>query len=102
MAARIVSWVAGAILVAMYAFSLVVPVGNLLYLPGFGFEISGLGWVLLVVSVLLPVLVMFIALWIGRRRGAGLRLLILLAGLALVGMIQLEQTLLVPMTLYFA
>lgn len=102
MVGRIVSWAAGVVLVAMYAFALVIPVGNLLYLPGFGFEISALGWVLLVANALLPVLALVLALRMARRRGAGRRLLILLAGLALVGMIQLEQTLLVPMTLYFA
>ena len=101
MSTRILAWTVAVLLTAMYVFALVVPVGNLLYLPRLGFGVSPLGWVLLIAGALLPVAVFLLAAWIPRRRSAGQRLLVLVTGLAVVGLLQLEQTLLVPTTFVF-
>lgn len=106
MAGRIVAWVVGVVLAAMYAYLVIAGVGNLLGMSEMaglmGFSLSGFGWFWLMFGIALPAVVFVLALLLGRRRRAGARVLMLAAGLALVAAIQLEVTHLVPQSGFFA
>lgn len=106
MAGRIAAWVAGVLLALLYAYLVVAGVGNLIGLSGMagtlGLSLAPTGWFWLVFGIALPVLAFVAALVIGRRRGAGARLIVLAAGLALVAAVQLEVLHLVPQSTFFA
>ncbi|PRI10722.1 hypothetical protein [Leucobacter massiliensis] len=106
MGRRIAAWAVGAVLTALYASTVVAAVGNFVLLPQLaaqlGLGMSPLGWFWLSFGVLMPVAVFAIALVIGRRRTAGLRILVLAAGLGVVAAWQLEVMHLVPQFSYFA
>jgi len=102
MVRRIAPWAIGALLVGLYGYALVAPVGNLVFLPQLGLEIAPIGWFWLVAGVVVPVLGLALALWAGRGRSAPRRLTVLAAGLAFVALLQLELLLLVDTASYFA
>ncbi len=103
---RLVPWVIGVILILMYAFALVRPIGDLTGLPQLGeqlgLSISPVGWAWLVGAVAAPVLICLGCLWFPRARTAEVRLWILAAGLGTVALLQLEMELLAPLSTFFA
>jgi hypothetical protein len=71
-----------------YAYDTWEGVGNLVGLnraaQSLDTTLSGFGWGLLLVGVVLPVLVLSLAIRLGRSRSAGVQALLLLVGLSLV------------------
>lgn len=106
MVGRIVAWGIGLLLTGLYASTVVSSAGNLVLLPqmaeSMGLGITPTGWFWLGFGVLMPVAVYALALVIGRRRSAALRLLVLAAGLGVVAAVQLEVMHLVPQSGFFA
>ncbi|MFA5606566.1 MAG: hypothetical protein WDA07_05195 [Leucobacter sp.] len=100
MVGRISAWVVGVLITGLYIVTIVAAFGNLLMFPQMaaagGFEVSAPGWWRLGLGVALPVIVYVVALVLARKRKATTRLLVLLAGLALVSAVQLEVNLLLP------
>lgn len=106
MGARITAWVLGIVITLLYSATVVAAVGNLVLLPrmgaDIGYDISAFGQFWLWFGILMPVLVFAAALAIGWRRRAVTRLLVLVTGLAVVAVIQLEVLHLVPQSAFFA
>lgn len=77
-----------------YAYDIWEAVGNLVGISAAASSLdttlSGLGWTVLVSAILLPAIIFGVALWIGRRRSAGVLALLLLAGLALSAVLALD------------
>lgn len=77
-----------------YAWDIWEAVGNLVGLSITAAELdtslSGFGWTILVAAVVMPAVVFALALWLGRRRSAGIRALILVAGLCLSAVLSLD------------
>lgn len=77
-----------------YAYDEWEAVGNLLGLnvaaQRLDTQLSGFGWGLLIVGVLIPLAVFALAIRLGRGRGNGARVLLLLAGLCLVAALSLD------------
>lgn len=90
----IVTWALGILITALYGYAVVIAVGNLLGMIEqgqlLGLNLSLLGATLLAVGLAAPPVVYAIALWLGRKRRAALRILLLAAGLCLVGVVQLD------------
>lgn len=105
-AATVAAWAWGVVLTLLYAFMVVNAVGNLLGMQqiggslGDGLSIAGWFWLLL--GVCMPIAAYAVALLVGRKHRAGIRLLALLAGIAVVSAFQLEIMHLVPQLSYFA
>lgn len=99
---RITHWVIGALLTAVYVFTMLAPFGDLMGLPQMGFAISPSGWFWLFAGVVLPPIVYALALIAGRKRTAVVRLMLLATGLLVVALLQLELLLLVPLSSFFA
>lgn len=85
---RYASWPALAIAIffgLFYAYDLWEAVGNVLTLAGvaaqFGIALSARAWVILVVSVLLPIALFVVAWWLGRRRSYLMQAFLYLVGL---------------------
>lgn len=90
-AGRIAAWVAGILLVALYGYSVVAAVGNLVGMSGFlGAVFGPLPWMLLWAGAIVPVVALVVTLILGRGRTAGMRLLLLATGLCVAAAIQLE------------
>lgn len=106
MVGRIIAWVAGLLLIGLYASAAVAAVGNAIMLPemagSLGLGISVSGWFWLVFGIALPVFVLALALLLGRGRTAAMRVLLLAAGIGLVAAVQLEVLHLVPQSSFFA
>ena len=102
MAGKITGWVAFAMLAALYVYMVVAAIGNLLQFPtsmeSFGFSINSFGWFWIWFGIALPVAGFLVAAFAGRRRSGGARLLIFATALACVAALQLEISLLVPVT----
>jgi hypothetical protein len=100
MVRNIVAWSIGIVVAGLYASMVVAAIGNLLLLPqqaaSAGLSVSPTGWFWLGFGVLMPVVVFVLALLVGRRTSAGLRLLVLTVGLGVVAAWQLEVLVLVP------
>jgi lysylphosphatidylglycerol synthetase-like protein (DUF2156 family) len=77
-----------------YAYDIWGGVGNLVGLnlaaQGLDTQLSGFGWMVLLIGVLIPVAAFGLAVWLGRTRGAGARAVLLLAGLCLVAALSLD------------
>lgn len=105
MARRIVAWVLGLLIAALYASAVITALGNLRGIPEmasfFGASVPATGWFWLWFGVVMPILVFGIALVLGHRRRAASRLLLLVAGLCLVSAIQLEVLHFVPQSSFF-
>ncbi|MCU1442140.1 MAG: hypothetical protein JWQ59_290 [Cryobacterium sp.] len=69
-------------------------VGNLLGLNAaagqLGTTLSGFGWGVLILGILLPILVFALAFWLGRRRRAGVQALLFFVGLCLSAVLSLD------------
>lgn len=105
MAGRIVAWGIGVLIALLYVSTVVAAAGNLIGIPSMaeamGLGITGAGWFWLWFGAIMPIAVFGIALLIGRGRRAGLRLLVLGAGLCVVAAVQLEVMHLVPQSSFF-
>lgn len=105
MTRRIIAWTVGILVTLLYAYMVVAAVGNLTMLPqmaaSLGVELAPAGWAWLGFGIALPVIVYALALVIARRRSAGIRVLVLAAGLCFAAAVQLEVMHLVPQTSYF-
>lgn len=97
-ARRILAWAVGLILVGLYAYAVVIGVGNYIGMTTYLSAVIGtLPRVLLISGIAAPVLALGVALLLGRRRSAAMRILLLAVGLCVSAAIQLEIThLLVP------
>lgn len=102
----LIAWAIGILITALYAYTVVAAVGNVIMLPEMGAEIgygiTPVGWWWLGFGVALPVIAYAVALVIGRRRSAAVRLLVLAAGICVVAAVQLEVMHLVPQSSFFA
>lgn len=101
----ITAWIAGLVLATLYLYAAVAAVGNLIGMTGLaaaldvGLSVSG--WLWLIAGILIPLLVMGLALWLGRRRSAWARILLLAAGVAVVAALQIDVMHLIPDSSYF-
>ncbi len=106
MAKLISAWSAGVLLGLLYLYATVAGIGNLVGVMGMsaalGTGLTGSGRFWLVVGVVMPAVVFALALLLGRRRGAGARILLLAAGVALVAAWQIDIMHVVPDSSYFA
>ncbi len=90
-AGRILAWVAGLLLLGLYGYATVAAVGNLMGMSTYlGPLLGPLPWILLGVAIALPMISLTVALLLARRRGAGIRLLLLATGLCVTAAIHLE------------
>jgi hypothetical protein len=78
----------------LYAYDLWEAVGNLVGLNiqagGLDTSLSGFGWTVLILGVLIPVAVYGFAFWLGRKRVVGVQALMFLTGLCLVAVLSLD------------
>ncbi|MEO6199851.1 MAG: bacitracin resistance protein [Cryobacterium sp.] len=77
-----------------FAYDMWEAIGNLVGLnaaaQSLDTRLSGFGWAVLIAGVILPVLVFGIAFWLGRRRAAAARAMLLLVGLCLIAVLSLD------------
>lgn len=91
MAARIAGWGSAAVITALYIYAVVAAVGNLIGMIGFlGEALSPTAWAALVLGIVAPPIGFAAALWFGRGRSAGVRILLLAAGLCGAAAVQLD------------
>ena len=92
MNAKLISaWVAGLAIVALYAYTVVAAIGNLLGMSQFLGEALGvLPWTLLGFAIFVPVGALIVSLIVARDRGAWTRVLVLATGLCVAAAVQLE------------
>lgn len=106
MAGKVATWVFGALLILLYLYLVVAGVGNLIGMQEMsallGLTLNAVGWSWLVFGIALPVVVFAVAFLMGRKRSAGLRLMLLATGVCLVAAVQLEVLHLVPQSTFFA
>lgn len=106
MLTRIFSWIGGLLLALLYLYAVVTGIGNFVGFAGLSgaldTDLSGLGRVWLIVGIAFPLIVFVLALLAGRRRSAGVRILLLAAGLALVAAWQIDIMHVIPESSYFA
>lgn len=105
LASRIIAWVVGLAVTALYTVTVVGAVGNLIMMPqigtSMGYGITPVGWFWLIFGVALPVVVFAVALLLGRKRAAVQRILLLATGIGLIAAVQLEISVLVPNYWFF-
>lgn len=105
MQSKVLGWLSFAVITGMYVYMVIAAIGNLTQFPvmaeQMGLGVNATGWFWLCFGVVLPIVGYGAALWIGRRRTGGVRLLVLVAALAAVAAVQLEATLLVPPVSFF-
>lgn len=86
------AWGVGAVLTALYVYTVVAAVGNLIGMAEFlGSALGPAAWVTLISGVVVPVVVYVVALLLARGKGAAKRLLILATGLCATAVIQLDM-----------
>ena len=90
----------------LFGYQLWTGIGNALVFPQFaasiGLAVNANGWFWITVQIALPVIVAALALLIARKRGALVRGVMLLAGVALVSVALIDIMHLVPNTSYFS
>lgn len=100
------AWIVGVLLAVLYVYAAIAAVGNVLGMVGLagalGTGLSGSGWLWLSVGVLIPLLLLTAALWLGRGRAPWTRILLLAAGIAVVAVLQIDVTHVIPESSYFA
>lgn len=100
------AWVVGVLLAVLYVYAAIAAVGNVLGMIGLagalGTGLSGTGWLWLTLGVLIPLVLLAVALWLGRGRAAWTRILLLAAGIAVVAALQIDVTHVIPESSYFA
>lgn len=101
-----VVWTFGVLVTVLYAYAAVAAIGNLLGIPNvaaaLGLDVSVAGWAWLSVGVALPVLGYAAALVIGRGRPGWAKIMLLVTGLCVVAILQLDIMHLVPQASFFA
>lgn len=91
-ARAIAAWGVGVVLTALYAYTVIAAVGNLMGMAEFlGSALSPTAWTTLITGVVIPVIVYIIALLLGRGQRAARRLVILAAGLCVTAVLQLDM-----------
>ncbi|UOQ58208.1 hypothetical protein MUN78_05010 [Leucobacter allii] len=99
-------WIIGILLAGLYVYAAIAGVGNFIGMHGLGAALgtglSASGWVWLMLGIALPIALLAAALLLGRRRSSGFRLLLLAAGIAVLGALQIDIMHLVPESTYFA
>jgi hypothetical protein len=84
---RWLSFVIAAFFGLFFAYDVWEAVGNLVGLSAtassLGTTLSAFGWAVLGAALVVPALIFAVAVWVGRRRNAGVQALLLLAGLCL-------------------
>lgn len=99
---KILGWALFAVLLALYVYMVVAAIGNLVQFPAsmasFGFSINAFGWFWIWFGIALPIVGFVIAALVGRRRSGASRLLIFATALACIAAVQLEVSLVVPVT----
>lgn len=105
MATRVLSWVVGVILAGLYVYATITGIGNLIGMLGLGGALgtglSAVGWLWLVFGIVMPLGVLIGGLLLARGRGAGIRILVLATGIALVAAVQLDVMHVIPESSYF-
>ena len=100
------AWVVGLLLGLLYLYAMVAGIGNFVGLVGLsealGTGLSGTGRFWLTLGIVMPAVVLAAALFVGRGRGAGSRILLLAAGVALVAAWQIDLMHVIPESSYFA
>ena len=100
------AWIVGVLLAVLYVYAAIAAVGNVLGMMGLagalGTGLSGSGWLWLSVGVLIPLLLLAAALWLDRGRAPWTRILLLAAGIAVVAVLQIDVTHVIPESSYFA
>lgn len=102
----VLAWIAGVLLAVLYIFAAVTAVGNLLGMLGLaqaigvGLSLTGVIW--LAVGIAMPLLVLALALLFGRGKQPGIRILLLVAGIAVVAVLQIDLMHLIPESSYIA
>lgn len=85
------AWTAGILLFALYVYATMAAVGNLVGMATFvGSALGPLPWALLGLQAAIPALALVTSLLISRGRSAGMRILLLAAGICVAAAIQLE------------
>ncbi len=106
MIGKVLSWVVGTLIGLLYVYLVVSGVGNLLGLREMsallGLSLTPAGWFWVLFGIALPLVGAALALVMGRGKPAGIRVLLLATGLALVAAVQLEVLHLVPQSSFFA
>ena len=99
-------WALGGLVTLIYGYAVVAAVGNLVGIPGIaaalGLGVSVTGWAWLSLGVALPVLLYGIALLLSRRRPGWARILLLVTGLCVVAVLQLDIMHVTPQSSFFA
>lgn len=99
------AWIIGVLITVVYAYAVIAAVGNLTGMIGLGGALgtglSATGWTWLIVGVLMPIIVFGLALLIGRKRSAWMRVLALAAGLTVVAICQIDIMHLILESSYF-
>ncbi|GAA2839481.1 hypothetical protein FB468_1195 [Leucobacter komagatae] len=92
MNAKVISaWVAGVLILALYAYAVVAAVGNLIGMSTFlGEALGPLPWALLGVAIFAPIGAIITSLIVARGRTAWVRVLLLATGLCVTAAVQLE------------
>jgi uncharacterized membrane protein (DUF485 family) len=101
----VLAWIISALILVLYVYAVVAAVGNFLgmrvFASSLGSGLSVSGWFWLTLSVLLPVLLAALAVLLYRKTRVALWLL-LLAGLGLLAVSQIEIVHLIPQTSFIA
>lgn len=102
----IASWTVGLLLGLLYLYAVVAGIGNFVGIAGLsdalGTGLSSSGRIWLIVGIAMPLVVLAAALLVGRGRRAGIRILLLAAGVALVAAWQIDLMHVIPESSYFA
>lgn len=100
-----VVWVIGVLVTALYGYAVVAALGNLVGIPGIasalGLGVTAAGWAWLSLGVVLPIFVLLIAILMGLKRPGWAKLLLLVTGLCVVAVLQIDLLHLVPQSSYF-
>lgn len=98
-------WTIGLIITALYGYAVVAAAGNLVGMPqaavALGLTVTATGWAWLSLGVALPIVVFAVALLVARGRSSWVRILLLITGLCVVAVLQLDLMHLVPPSRYF-
>ncbi|QIK62449.1 DUF3422 domain-containing protein [Leucobacter viscericola] len=100
------AWVVGFLLAVLYLYAATAAIGNLIGMSGLagalGTGLSAVGWIWLITGIVMPVVLLSLALILGRKRKAGIRILLLAVGITVVAVLQIDLMHLIPESSYFA
>ena len=88
----VVAWATAVVVTALYIYTVVAAIGNMIGMASFlGSALSPAAWIALGAGVVMPAIIYVVALLVGRGRSAGMRILILVTGLCVAAVIQLDM-----------